>query len=156
MYVVSKYKNPLLGVVAFSTGVQTSLHSSPMLRINCLMSHKLIATSRPPEPTPTITHIHTCDTIQNSRRRHRHLGILLAPMLCILVKREDLGMIRMLKYNSPHWKRLSHDSFWLLFWTIEWVCRIKASRGTAADCLYSFNGLLILVILSLFHSRIAA
>ncbi len=52
-------KNPLLGGLAFSARVWISLHSDTMLRINCPVSHELLAPPLSPSP-----HTHTCDTIR--------------------------------------------------------------------------------------------
>ncbi len=38
-YVLFKCKKPLLGVVALDAQLQTSLHSIPMLLVNCLILH---------------------------------------------------------------------------------------------------------------------
>jgi hypothetical protein len=62
-----KYKKPLLGVMASSARVRTSLRSNLQLRINCPTSHKLLV---PPLPLthPSSAHSHTCDAISNRQK----------------------------------------------------------------------------------------
>jgi hypothetical protein len=59
-HVLINEKNPLLGVGALCARMQTSLHTSPVLSINCPVSHKLLA------PTTALViplnkiHLHLC------------------------------------------------------------------------------------------------
>ncbi len=56
--------------------VQTSLHSRPMLKIDCTISHKLL-TPPLPQAFPSQTHISTCDRISTRRRRRQNIRCLL-------------------------------------------------------------------------------
>jgi hypothetical protein len=53
-----KYKKPLLGVMASSAGVRTSLRSNLQLRINCPTSHKLLVLPLPLNSTLNLTFPH--------------------------------------------------------------------------------------------------
>ncbi len=61
---ISNAKRTLLGVMAFSARLQTTLQSRPMLRINCPVSYKPLA---PPLPLiPPLTHMYDINKFKSA------------------------------------------------------------------------------------------
>jgi hypothetical protein len=93
-------KNSLLGIVALCARMRTSLSTSPMLSINCPISHKHLVLT-PPQLSHSTSYTHTCDIFQASRRRNRLLEIFcLSGILWVAAKYEIMNF-RDVKFFTP-------------------------------------------------------